>query len=125
MQDPLTNGDAVYSARVMLDIDPEYFNNSSQRLMREKAEQQAQQIKGSIYPNPAKDEATLDYLIADGSTATLEIYSIVGNKVVSFTLESGSEYHKFSIKSLEGGIYVYRVIVNNEIKDTNKFIIIK
>ncbi|MBI4932225.1 MAG: T9SS type A sorting domain-containing protein, partial [Bacteroidetes bacterium] len=127
MQEPVTGGDGVYSARVILGLDP--TNSSSRMIIAEDNKQevaQAIKVSGKIYPNPAmKGEAVLDYPVDEKDNAALEIYSIVGRKEASYQLISGTKYHQFDISNLTEGIYLYHVIVNEVNVYTNKLVIIK
>ena len=69
LQSPILGGDAVYSARVMLGITPSSAN--AVKRMNQNVTTTAISSVGSIYPNPAKDMAYLDYSLIEGQTAYL------------------------------------------------------
>lgn len=58
----------------------------------------------SIFPNPTTDYFEIS---ADNSIATVEIYNIVGKKVVSFKHSEGNPY---DVSTLRNGLYVVRVL---------------
>jgi len=123
LQSPLLEGNAVYSARVMLGITA--TNNVS---VNKKVLSKTNPINsvGSIYPNPTKDIAYLDYSLTEGQTAELYLYNTMGTPVKSFTLNSQSNRFEFSTKDFKTGLYFYRIVLsNNQLLESNKLIIIK
>jgi hypothetical protein len=124
LQDPLLGGDGVYSARVLLGIDPD---NSSGRTMLDNGNNTVsgnESKTGKIYPNPAADEATLDYILEEDQRGILEIYSVVGQKLILYDLKP-HEQLKFNLTAIQTGIYFYSVKVNDETVYSDKLIIIK
>jgi len=61
IQNPLINGDAVYSARVMLNINPDDYNNSNR--MSESDTEEEPVSKNTVYPNPNDGTMSLSYYI--------------------------------------------------------------
>ena len=123
LQSPILGGDAVYSARVMLGITPPSANAAKR--MNQNATTAINSV-GSIYPNPAKDIAYLDYFLTEGQTAYLYFYNTMGTPVKSFTLNSQSNRFEFSTKDFKTGLYFYRIVLsNNQLLESNKLIIIK
>ena len=121
--DPNTNGDAVYTARVMLNIDPddeEYENKSLQQLPK-------QQIKKNavhVYPNPTKETVTIAFDQPISNDGLIEIWSIVGNKLLSCTIPKSSNQQKVNVGSLTSGIYFYIIKVNGDKFASDKLIIL-
>ena len=117
--DPIEWGDAVYSAQVMLGIYPTPSNP-----LREMQEGDEETIadEGFVYPNPAKDEITIDYPLE--VSASVEFYSSLGQQVVVENLEVG-DIHVIDISKLPNGIYFYSIKQNDEAILTGKFSILK
>ena len=98
--DPLNNGEAVYTARVLLGIDPdgnvkyenytEEFSKDENRWMH-------------IYPNPASDVLNIEVLSSSPSF-TLNLYSITGKLVLQTEIEQG--FSTLNISDLKGGVYI-------------------
>jgi len=78
----------------------------------------------SIYPNPAGQNVELHYSLSAQESGLLEIFSVIGNKVASYTLPSTEEQINISVRSFENGIYMYRFSVNGELFEEGKLIII-
>ena len=123
LQSPILGGDAVYSARVMLGISP--TGATTAKRMNQNTTTAINSV-GSIYPNPAKDMAYLDYSLAEGQTAYLYFYNVMGTPVKSFVINSQSNHFEFSTKDFKTGLYFYRIVLsNNQLLESNKLIIIK
>ncbi len=78
----------------------------------------------SIYPNPASENIELNYSLSDKENGILEIFSIIGNKIISYVLPSDKAQVNISVKTLDNGIYMYRFIVDGESIEEGKLIII-
>jgi len=118
--DPIEWGDAVYSAQVMLGIYPSPANP-----LREMAENESEEVmtdESFVYPNPAKDEITIDYLLEE--SASMEIYNSLGQKVMTEALLEG-DAHIIDTSKLLNGIYFYSIKQNGEAILTGKFSILK
>ena len=127
VQDPLVCGTAIYSARVMLNLDVNDYsvdNTKGNRLMNvAKTETTSSTMKGKWYPNPAKDEVYYEIQLSEEQSGQVVIIDLMGKEHVSALLNSGNNKTTFDIKSLPSGIYFYRVKINNKLQEVNKFII--
>lgn len=75
----------------------------------------------TIYPNPASDEINIK-LGDDVESMIVEIYNIIGEKVISKTVNSS--YTKIDISKLETGVYLISILKSDETK-LNKKVYIK
>ncbi|MHB8842632.1 MAG: T9SS type A sorting domain-containing protein, partial [Candidatus Aquicultor sp.] len=80
--------------------------------------------KFSIYPNPASENVELHYSLSAQENGLLEIFSVIGNKVASYTLSSTEEQINISVKNFESSIYMYRFSVNDVLIEEGKLIIL-
>jgi len=120
--EPLIAGSAVYSARVMLGINP-ILNNGSRMAQTPNTEKNN---VGAIYPNPAKDMAYLNYSLNEGETAHIYFYNIMGTTIKSFTIDSNKTHFEFSTTDFKPGLYFYNITcINGKLLKSNKLIIIK
>lgn len=69
------------------------------------------------YPNPFKSATTFNLNLEKAGIVSVEVYSLVGQKVLSLpTREYSAGSHKISLNAsdLKPGIYIYSVIANGE-----------
>ncbi|MES2679649.1 MAG: T9SS type A sorting domain-containing protein [Bacteroidota bacterium] len=66
-----------------------------------------------VYPNPAKSEITINYHMAEGKTALLEITDVLGKLVYSQDLSSGDQHH-VPVNELSNGMYLLNIVESNK-----------
>lgn len=69
------------------------------------------------FPNPTSDNITISSKLSNGETATLEVFSINGTKVVEKEITGNDTGINVDVSNLSSGVYIYKI--NGE---TNKFI---
>ena len=74
-----------------------------------------------VYPNPAKDKATLS-LKGLKANATITISDLQGRIILSDKLQAGVESHEIDTSGFESGVYYIRVISGNNV-NTQKLIV--
>ena len=77
------------------------------------------------YPNPFNPATTIKFGLPSDTKVTLEVYNIVGQKVVTLVNEQMTAgYHQveFSASNLASGIYFFRIGAGNFVK-TKKLIL--
>ncbi|MBL0331052.1 MAG: T9SS type A sorting domain-containing protein [Bacteroidetes bacterium] len=78
----------------------------------------AAENKFSVFPNPSKGTATIEYTIENDSDVQLEIYNVLGVKIsslVNSTKKSGTYKYTTSNLNLSSGIYFISLRANNKI----------
>jgi hypothetical protein len=68
------------------------------------------------YPNPFNPSTTISYKINEAGLVNITIYDVLGRKVKTLVNEfktKGSYNIIFNADKLAGGVYFYRLIVNN------------
>ena len=81
---------------------------------------------GNAYPNPATDEATIDYsLVAFDGTAQVVVHNLLGNRVLQTNLEASKGSLKLPTDRLDNGLYFYSLYLNGEGVVTKKLVIRK
>jgi len=79
------------------------------------------------YPNPFNPTATIKYDLPQTSQVILEIYNLLGEKVITLVsdrLPAGTYEYQWGASQFASGIYLYQLRANNYTK-TKKFILIK
>lgn len=64
---------------------------------------------GSIYPNPANEKVTVNFMLNDGEAAMLEVLDVTGRMVRSFKVQSSDDRITFSVADLKPGLYFCRL----------------
>lgn len=70
------------------------------------------------FPNPFNPETNISYSIPKAGNVTLEVYSLLGQKIASLVSEkqpAGNHSLSFDASSLSSGIYFYRLKFDNQI----------
>ena len=79
-----------------------------------------------VYPNPAVEEAFLDYdLASDNVNAKILVHNILGNIIGEYALSSLEKRVRIKIEDQSAGIYFYTLYVENEGVMTRKLIVKK
>jgi len=76
-----------------------------------------------VFPNPSSGNVYFKYNVSQN--AQLEIYNLVGEKIKSYTLISGSNEVVIKNGELKSGIYFAKVITGNKETTVQKFTIIE
>jgi hypothetical protein len=79
------------------------------------------------FPNPFNPSTTIYYALPEESAVELLIYDVLGNQVLSYSVDKQSAgYHKYIFNAAEynSGVYIYRLRTNNYI-ETKKMVLMK
>jgi len=116
-------GDAVYTARVMLNLDPTDLNMEyakppvhNQPIITENT------VK--VYPNPANDRL---YIALDGAIdgiANVDFYDLSGKLIYNTTINAVEKLQTLNINSIKAGVYNLRITTTNQ-NYNQKLVIIK
>ncbi len=118
-QTPYEGGYGVYTARVMLDFDPDN-NEVSWRIGN--IAQQKQETNIRVFPNPVNDVLFIEVKSEmDSYSATLEVYNAMGQMVLNKTLNNKMEF--INLESLTTGLYIYSIRYENGHSEKGKFIV--
>jgi hypothetical protein len=116
---PYAGGYGVYTARVMLGIDPQ----DHEVAYRKPAAQTGTQHEAvKLYPNPARALVTVEFLEeTDLKHCFIEFYSVHGQKLLAEPLQNLSQ--TISVSALPNGIHFYRVVNNSRVVQTGKLVV--
>lgn len=78
-----------------------------------------------IYPNPNAGTFTLNYVVSNNDKAQLVIYDLSGRRIKTFLLSSSQNVAVIENAELSNGVYMYSIIVNEQIAQTDKLVIVK
>ncbi len=80
------------------------------------------------YPNPFNPFTQIKYSLPVLSRVTISVYDVLGNKVIDLVNKkqiSGSYEIEFDGSTLSSGVYFYTLIVNDNISQTKKMLLVK
>jgi parallel beta-helix repeat protein len=125
--DPGVDGDAVYSARAMLRIEPDVvetraLENQDNTITENKPSTQQSFV---LFPNPNNGSMTLKYVLNEKEEGLFIIYDIVGKHIAKYNLQGGNKDLEISENNLSNGIYFYQIIMNEHCLSSGKIVIIK
>jgi len=120
---PYAGGDAVYAARVMLDINPDEIS-VDYAIGPTHSQATDKELNAFVYPNPAKDRVTIKFNDVITSDGNIEFYGMLGNLVYTNTITKGIIETQININSLKSGLYFYTIKVNNTKITSGKITII-
>jgi hypothetical protein len=116
-------GNAVYTARVMLHINPDEINADYAKAppyspIMNKV------LSAVVYPNPAKEIVNIKFNDIIANDGKIEFYGIVGNLIQISDIKQGANEFQINIKNIKAGLYFYKVIVNENKITSGKITII-
>jgi hypothetical protein len=124
--DPGVDGDAVYSARAMLRIEPDVVETRNM-------ESNSSIIQASkpvsfdynLFPNPNNGTMTLEYNLNENEEGLLTIYSLIGELINTYPIRNNSKSILINESGLANGMYFYQIVINNQKAASGKLIINK
>jgi hypothetical protein len=126
---PYTDGIAVYQARRVLHEYGErlYVNDceisqlpNNQKFIRIKAGEE--KVPFALYPNPADEQLNISYSVEKDERIELELYDVLGKRVMIKSLNSGN-LHQVNSSHLQHGVYIYRLFKSKEQIQSGKVVI--
>ncbi len=128
-QNPLSGGDAVYMARVMLFMNMTDDDNAGgekslhwYNLPDDKAPTKE---AFRLYPNPNNGKMILEYNLNEDEKGIITFYNLTGTVVNSFNFSNTASHLNIDISNISAGSYFYNVKVNDVNVKSDKLIIIK
>lgn len=83
-------------------------------------------FKVNLYPNPAKEAATLEFNLESTSNVSVEVTDLTGKTIYNTSTVSNAGVNQLNIPtaSLTDGIYIYKLVINGNVI-SNKFVVSK
>ena len=121
-QNPITGGEAVYDARVILFMDANDYYFEFERMRKQNLNKNDRRM-GKIIPNPNSGTMQFVYALNENEKGTLLIFDVKGNRVKEYSLQPGQKLLDIEMNDAACGIYFYRLTVNDQIVLSNKIVI--
>jgi hypothetical protein len=116
---PWVGGEAVYSARILLGIDPDR-HGIAYRLQKDKDNNEQNKI--TIYPNPTQDAIKIEFVNMPITQISISVFDIIGKKVFEENMIATKKAN-LNLNSLESGTYLIRISDVNGLIETKLLII--
>jgi hypothetical protein len=118
-QTPYEGGEGVYTARIMINYNPDNYGlpfKVKGDLINNSEEVSA--IK--LYPNPAEDILNIEFenLKGEEIDGTIKIFNISGKLLKEQAFSTHSSFYMLDINNLTNGAYVFRIQIDNKEKTT-------
>lgn len=78
-----------------------------------------------FYPNPAQSVAFCEIALNSNESGFVQIFNMLGDQITKQQLSPGFNKVGFDLSGLSDGMYMYRLIINAEIRANKKLIITK
>ncbi len=117
MLTPYIGGDAVYSARVMLGINPNTYNLAYR--IGNFADSNSVVTEDNIlktYPNPVKGMLTLEFVYPLEVSSVFTLFDVMGRVVMEVQLSADNNQFEINTSDLENGIYFYNLSTDDKAK---------
>ncbi|MFT4981842.1 MAG: hypothetical protein ACI9UR_001700 [Bacteroidia bacterium] len=75
----------------------------------------------SVFPNPMSDNAQINFNLVEAGVVSLEVYNVLGSKVISENLGekvTGAHTTSISAQGLDAGVYMINLTVNGSVHST-------
>lgn len=78
-----------------------------------------------MYPNPATDKVMIDYVLQVDEKGIIEVFNTTGQLISSYQLKADYNGLAISTSLLNHGVYMVRILVNNEQRFSDRLIIMR
>ena len=113
-QNPISGGEAVYDARVMLFLDADDYYFDQERTTNTCIAENYQR-SGKIIPNPNNGTMIFVYELLKDEKGKLEIFDVKGRVLKEYLLSNNQSFQNIELNGTSSGIYFYRFTINNQI----------
>lgn len=124
---PYIGGEAVYSARVMVDLWPEEIGVAYRSGVDTHSGYEFSDVKDNfrLYPNPANDVITIRFdEVKSLEGLSFSIYNSVGQEVLKEEITINDVHFSIDVSKLQAGVYFYHLNRNGENILKNRLVII-
>jgi len=80
-------------------------------------------ISFRFYPNPAREQVSIDALLPEGESARLDVSDVKGSHIASYEIENGSR--TLDVRNWAPGIYHCRILAQNGKQFATKIVVLK
>ncbi len=116
-------GDAVYTARVLLNIDP--MDIGVDYAIAPGILPQTTKVNlVKVFPNPASKQITIEFIDVIKNDAIITVYGNMGNLVLRETMQQNNYTKNIDVSQLNQGLYFYNITINGTKVSSGKLTIL-
>jgi len=120
---PWEGCDAVYTARVLLNINPDDAELDFAKPPIGKTQiEKENQVK--VFPNPAKNMLNIQFEETISTDGRIQIYNNMGSLVLCAEINKGNAAKTIDVSQLQSGLYFYSIILSGEKISSGKLTIL-
>ena len=121
-ENPISGGPAVYTARVMLDLDIDDFIPENGRHSQQVVNSPSTKPIGNVYPNPTTGILNYRLILTDYSDIVIVLEDIYGRTIDKFKPFDKNGILRISISDHQQGIYTLKAYKRNELINSQKIV---
>jgi hypothetical protein len=121
---PFLGGEAVYSARVILGLDPANLNLDYVKAPDKPNDNFINSNKVRVYPNPAINSINIVFETLIDKNAIFELYDFSGKQILNTTIKANTTFSTINLNEVKAGIYYYKIFTIYETLANNKLVIL-
>ncbi|MFN5325305.1 MAG: T9SS type A sorting domain-containing protein [Bacteroidota bacterium] len=122
LENPISGGPSVYTARVMLDLDIDDFIMENGRFSQQQSQSIRNNITGKVYPNPTSGLLSYRLILSDYENLMVLIEDVYGRTVGKYKYNSTGNILRFSLENLMQGIYTLKAFKHHELIDSQRIV---
>ncbi len=80
------------------------------------------------FPNPFNAETTIEFLLDQSARVNLDIYNVIGQKIVTLAegpFSEGTYKYTWNANAMASGVYFYKLEINGQVMQMQKLILLK
>ena len=116
---PWVGGEAVYSARILLGIDPD-LHGIAYRLQKDSTKSNISD-KVKLYPNPTNSNITLQFTNTIEGNISIKVIDILGKTLIEDNYKASNTI-LINLDNLKSGVYNILIYTNNNLYENKTFI---
>jgi len=112
-QTPYEGGDGVYTARIMINYNPDDYGVAFR--LKPESVRDADKDAIKLYPNPAQEMLNIEFENPTGEaiSGVLKVFNLSGQLIFEKQLNTNDAFYMLDISQLTNGAYIFSIQINN------------
>lgn len=78
-----------------------------------------------MYPNPTTEKVFFEYQLNEGENGSIEVFTVTGQLIITLPLKPAYNGLAVHTSTFTEGIYIVRVLVNDEKRFSDRLVILR